>query len=242
MRRAADRHLAVSTWLRLLHGYAVIERELRRAVADHCTFPQFDVLSQLDRERDGLTFVELSRRLLVTAGNLTGIVDRLHAEGLVRRSVDPADRRAFRLTLTPKGRRLVRRAQRHQQFFFGQLGLEIEDLVLEAPLLLSEGGSVAIQVRVGEPDEDGAASIAIVSRPQHDEEAEWTAHATGTTCASARARRFATATVPSARRGRAAPRPAPNHRVGASASVCRLMGTFGPPRVSRWVGSLARLS
>ena len=112
MRRAADRHLAVSTWLRLLHGYAVIERELRRAVADHCTFPQFDVLSQLDRERDGLTFVELSRRLLVTAGNLTGIVDRLHAEGLVRRSVDPADRRAFRLTLTPKGRRLVRRAQR----------------------------------------------------------------------------------------------------------------------------------
>ena len=112
MRRAADRHLAVSTWLRLLHGYAVIERELRRAVADHCTFPQFDVLSQLDRERDGLTFVELSRRLLVTAGNLTGIVDRLHADGLVRRSVHPADRRAFRLTLTPKGRRLVRRAQR----------------------------------------------------------------------------------------------------------------------------------
>ena len=116
MRRSADRHLAVSTWLRLLHGYALIERELRRAVAEHCTFPQFDVLSQLDREPAGLTFVELSRRLLVTAGNLTGIVDRLHAEGLVRRAVHPADRRAFRLTLTPKGRRLVRRAQgRHHR-------------------------------------------------------------------------------------------------------------------------------
>ena len=116
MRRSADRHLAVSTWLRLLHGYALIERELRRAVAEHCTFPQFDVLNQLDRERDGLTFVELSRRLLVTAGNLIGIVDRLHAEGLVRRAVHPADRRAFRLTLTPKGRRLVRRAQgRHHR-------------------------------------------------------------------------------------------------------------------------------
>ena len=113
MRRSADRHLAVSTWLRLLHGYALIERELRRAVAEHCTFPQFDVLNQLERERDGLTFVELSRRLLVTAGNLTGIVDRLHAEGLVRRAVHPADRRAFRLTVTPKGRRLVRRAQGH---------------------------------------------------------------------------------------------------------------------------------
>lgn len=112
MRRTADRHLAVSTWLRLLHGYALIERELRRAVAGHCTFPQFDVLNQLDRERHGLTFVELSRRLLVTAGNLTGIVDRLHAESLVRRTVHPDDRRAFRLTLTPKGRRLLRRAQR----------------------------------------------------------------------------------------------------------------------------------
>jgi len=104
VRRRADRHLAVSTWLRLLHGYALIERELRR------------VLNQLEREPDGLTFVELSRRLLVTAGNLTGIVDRLHAEGLVRRAVHPADRRAFRLTLTPKGRRLVRRAQaRHHR-------------------------------------------------------------------------------------------------------------------------------
>jgi DNA-binding MarR family transcriptional regulator len=116
VRRSADRHLAVSIWLRLLHGYALIERELRHAVAEHCTFPQFDVLNQLERERDGLTFVELSRRLLVTAGNLTGIVDRLHAEGLVRRAVHPADRRAFRLTLTPKGRRLVRRAQgRHHR-------------------------------------------------------------------------------------------------------------------------------
>jgi DNA-binding MarR family transcriptional regulator len=116
VRRSADRPLAVSTWLRLLHGYALIERVLRRAVAEHCTFPQFDVLNQLERERDGLTFVELSRRLLVTAGNLTGIVDRLHAEGLVRRAVHPADRRAFRLTLTPKGRRLVRRAQgRHHR-------------------------------------------------------------------------------------------------------------------------------
>jgi DNA-binding MarR family transcriptional regulator len=116
VRRSADRHLAVGTWLRLLHGYALIERELRRAVAEHCTFPQFDVLNQLERERNGLTFVELSRRLLVTAGNLTGIVDRLHAEGLVRRAVHPADRRAFRLTLTAKGRRLVRRAQgRHHR-------------------------------------------------------------------------------------------------------------------------------
>jgi len=137
VRRTADRHLAVSTWLRLLHGYALIERELRRAVAGHCTFPQFDVLNQLDRERQGLTFVELSRRLLVTAGNLTGIVDRLHAEGLVRRTVHPDDRRAFRLTLTPKGRRLVRRARRrhHRVLTVLLAGVPARDLRLLRRLL-----------------------------------------------------------------------------------------------------------
>jgi len=127
VRRRADRHLAVSTWLRLLHGYALIERELRRAVAEQCTFPQFDVLNQLQRERAGLTFVELSRRLLVTAGNLTGIVDRLHAEGLVRRAVHPDDRRAFRLTLTAKGRRLVRRAQGRHHRVLTALLAEVPD-------------------------------------------------------------------------------------------------------------------
>ena len=123
MKRAVDRVLAVSAWLRLLHAYGVVERELRRAVAVHCTFPQFDVLNQLDREPGGLTFVELSRRLLVTAGNLTGIVDRLQDERLVRRTVHPDDRRAFRLTLTAKGRRLIRRAQqRHHRALAALLG------------------------------------------------------------------------------------------------------------------------
>jgi len=123
VKRAADRVLAVSTWLRLMHAYGIVERELRHAVGAHCTFPQFDVLNQLDREPDGLTFVELSRRLLVTAGNLTGIVDRLQDERLVRRAVHPADRRAFRLTLTAKGRRLVHRAQqRHHRVLAGLLG------------------------------------------------------------------------------------------------------------------------
>jgi len=81
VRRAPDRHLAVSTWLRLLHAHALVERELRRAVEVHCTFPQFDVLNQLDREPNGLTFVELSRRLLVTAGNPTGSTPRGSSAG-----------------------------------------------------------------------------------------------------------------------------------------------------------------
>jgi DNA-binding MarR family transcriptional regulator len=95
-------HLAVSAWLRLLKVKALLEREIRREL-NGFTLPQFDVLNQLARRPDGITFVELSRQLLVTAGNLTGIVDRLERERLVLRQPHPADRRAFRLTLTPKG-------------------------------------------------------------------------------------------------------------------------------------------
>jgi DNA-binding MarR family transcriptional regulator len=72
------------------------------------TLPQFDVLAELGRAtRGGFTFGELSRMLLVTSGNLTGIVDRLESEGLVRREKGKRDRRVVRIVLTRKGRRLV---------------------------------------------------------------------------------------------------------------------------------------
>ncbi len=99
---------ALSAWLRLLKIKALVEREIRRGLGDGLTLPQFDVLNQLARSPQGLTFVELSRQLLVTAGNLTGIVDRLVDLRLVRRAPHPDDRRAFSLTLTAKGRALVR--------------------------------------------------------------------------------------------------------------------------------------
>ena len=99
---------AISAWLRLLRVRALVEREVRRGLGDDLTLPQFDVLNHLSRSGGGMTFVELSRALLVTAGNVTGIVDRLEDLGLVRRAPHPGDRRAFRLTLTPRGRTMVR--------------------------------------------------------------------------------------------------------------------------------------
>lgn len=99
--------MAVSAWLRLLKVQALLEREIRKELGNGFTLPQFDVLNQLARRPDGMTFVELSRQLLVTAGNLTGIVDRLQSEGLVRRAPHPEDRRAIRLTLTPRGWKAV---------------------------------------------------------------------------------------------------------------------------------------
>jgi DNA-binding MarR family transcriptional regulator len=105
---AGAEQVAVSAWLRLLRVRALVEREVRRGLGNGLTLPQFDVLNHLSRSPGGMTFVELSRALLVTAGNLTGIVDRLEDLKLVRRAPHPADRRAIRLTLTPRGRALVR--------------------------------------------------------------------------------------------------------------------------------------
>ena len=69
------------------------------------TLPRFDLMAQLARHPEGLKMNELSRLLMVTGGNVTGIVDQLEGEGLVARVDEPADRRAFRIHLTKAGER-----------------------------------------------------------------------------------------------------------------------------------------
>jgi DNA-binding MarR family transcriptional regulator len=98
---------AVSLWLRLLAAHNLVLREVRRGMGGEATLPQFDVLAQLEREPAGLTLSVLSHRLLVTAGNLTGIVARLERGGLVHRDGDPLDRRAIRVRLSARGRALL---------------------------------------------------------------------------------------------------------------------------------------
>jgi DNA-binding MarR family transcriptional regulator len=100
---------ALRVHLRLATCRNLLMREARRSVERwQLTLPQFDVLAELSRAVDqGFTFVELSRLLLVTSGNLTGIVDRLENDGLVRRETDDRDRRLVRIVLTKKGRQLV---------------------------------------------------------------------------------------------------------------------------------------
>jgi DNA-binding MarR family transcriptional regulator len=104
-----DDPTAVSAWLRLLKTHGLVLRELRRRVPDRLTLPQFDVLAQLHRHGN-MTARDLTRALLVTAGNLTGIVARLVNLGLVSRHPVPEDGRAVRLQLTARGRQLMRRA------------------------------------------------------------------------------------------------------------------------------------
>jgi DNA-binding MarR family transcriptional regulator len=92
-------------WLRLLRAARAIEAELRQRlrVEFGVTLPRFDVMAALDRKRAGMTMTELSRFLMVSNGNVTGIIDRLVSEGMVVRLAHAADRRATFVRLTPKG-------------------------------------------------------------------------------------------------------------------------------------------
>lgn len=100
-------------WLRLLRAARLIEGELRERLRKEfaITLPQFDVMAALARQEGqkadgkdaGMTMTELSRMLMVSNGNVTGIIDRLAAEKLVLRQAPASDRRSFIVRLTPKG-------------------------------------------------------------------------------------------------------------------------------------------
>ena len=92
-------------WIRLLRASRAIEAELRERlrVNFQITLPQFDVMAALARKESGMTMTELSRMLMVSNGNVTGIIDRLVAEKLVARKAPADDRRSVVVRLTPKG-------------------------------------------------------------------------------------------------------------------------------------------
>jgi DNA-binding MarR family transcriptional regulator len=101
---------ALRLWLRLLTCTQLIEKDVRSRLRDlfGTTLPRFDLMAQLERAPQGLKMNELSRRMMVTGGNVTGITDQLVREGLVDRVGVQEDRRACRVRLTAKGRRLFR--------------------------------------------------------------------------------------------------------------------------------------
>jgi DNA-binding MarR family transcriptional regulator len=100
--------LRLRLWVRLLRAVRPVEVELRRRLAREfgVTLPKFDVMAALARREGGMTMTEVSRFLMVSNGNVTGLVDRLVAEGLVVRVANRDDRRATFVRLTRKGLRL----------------------------------------------------------------------------------------------------------------------------------------
>ncbi|MBI4756575.1 MAG: MarR family transcriptional regulator [Betaproteobacteria bacterium] len=110
-RTTPDDHQSLRLWLRMLACCNLIEGQVRSRLRTHfsTTLPRFDLMAQLERYPDGLKMGELSRRMMVTGGNVTGITDQLVAEGLVVREDNPTDRRAYMVKLTPEGRRVFRK-------------------------------------------------------------------------------------------------------------------------------------
>jgi DNA-binding MarR family transcriptional regulator len=98
---------ALRLWLRLLTCTQLIEKQVRAELRERfdTTLPRFDLMSQLERSPEGLKMNELSRRMMVTGGNITGITDQLVNEGLVERLEVSGDRRAYRVRLTARGRK-----------------------------------------------------------------------------------------------------------------------------------------
>jgi DNA-binding MarR family transcriptional regulator len=116
-RLTEDKHQSLKLWLRMLFCTNLIEAEIRARLRAEfgITLPRFDLMAQLDRHPEGLRMGELSKRMMVTGGNVTGITDLLEQEGLVVRDAVPDDRRAFSVRLTPSGQRAFRRmAERHE--------------------------------------------------------------------------------------------------------------------------------
>ena len=97
---------SIGLWLRLLTCSTIIEKRIRRRFVEQydTTLPRFDVLAALERQDGGLTMGELSRRLLVSNGNVTALVRQLEASKLVTCTPAEDDRRSMVVELTPVGR------------------------------------------------------------------------------------------------------------------------------------------
>jgi DNA-binding MarR family transcriptional regulator len=101
-----DHGAELRLWLRLLTCSTLIETEIRRRLREKfdCTLPRFDLMAQLERARDGMVLGELSRRMMVSPGNMTALVERLVESGHISRTTLPADRRVHIVALTSFGR------------------------------------------------------------------------------------------------------------------------------------------
>lgn len=105
LRAHDDHHASLRLWLRLLSCATLVEDTIRQQLREQfdISLSRFDLMAQLERHPDGLTMGELSRRMMVSGGNTTVVVDQLEKEHLVQRQIAAKDRRSFRVLLTPAG-------------------------------------------------------------------------------------------------------------------------------------------
>lgn len=109
-------------WLRMMAVHKLVTNEARRRLraAFNMSLSRFDLMAQLDSNNIGMRMGEISNRLMVTTGNITGLTDELEAEGLVERLADPHSRRAMLVRLTPKGKRTFRAAAKANEIWIAE--------------------------------------------------------------------------------------------------------------------------
>jgi DNA-binding MarR family transcriptional regulator len=143
--RPADHEAELRLWLRLLTCTTLIESEVRRRLRDafDVTLPRFDLMAQLDKAPNGMTLGELSQRMMVSNGNVTGLAERLVEQGLLDRRASPTDRRAQLVSLTAEGRRVFRAMARTHEDWIADIfaGLAPDDIEALMQLLAKTKGS-----------------------------------------------------------------------------------------------------
>jgi DNA-binding MarR family transcriptional regulator len=123
-------------WLRMLSITKMVSQEIRRRLRTEfdATLPQFDLLAQLYREPNGLRLGVISRRTMVTNGNVTGLADRLEADGLIQREALDADRRVTVAKLTKKGRDAFALMAKTHEGWLRELMADVDEATLHEAL------------------------------------------------------------------------------------------------------------
>ena len=157
--RGADaRHGDMRLWLRILTIHKLINNEVRRRLREEfgMSLSRFDLLAQLDGRAEGkyggMRMGELSKRLMVTTGNITGLVDELVAEGLVERLPDPTNRRASLAVMTVKGRKLFGAAAKANEAWIADMfaGLSAAEKAAMFDMLGRQKADIAVRLQDAE--------------------------------------------------------------------------------------------
>jgi DNA-binding MarR family transcriptional regulator len=143
--RPADHEAELRLWLRLLTCTTLIEGEVRSRLRERfdVTLPRFDLMAQLDKAPNGMTLGELSQRMMVSNGNVTGLAERLVENGLLDRRASVTDRRAQIVSLTAEGRRIFRAMARTHEDWIADIfgGLAPDEIEKLMQLLAKTKGS-----------------------------------------------------------------------------------------------------
>jgi DNA-binding MarR family transcriptional regulator len=150
----AGQKLELRLWLRMLSITKLITHEIRRRLRTEfqATLPQFDLMAQLHREPQGLRLGELSRRTMVTNGNVTGLVDRLVEDGLVERQASGDDRRVTVARLTGRGAAFFATMARAHETWLRELLADVDLSTRRSLLLHLAAVKSSVGQHVGEND------------------------------------------------------------------------------------------